>query len=368
MRRHASLIFFTIMTLGNALADDTITVHHLDTDLRPARKTSWSVGGTLLGAPQVARNGEIVALVQASKGPHLAKWTPRSDETFRQPVDVSGKIVASRLSMDGTLILVTTTTVVQVGADGRILARRLLNLPISEAIGVKAAPSGTWVAFKDRVVYVRMEWEPIIAQVPIGRKEPTLRLLGMAVSQNGDCAIAEGKYQWFELKGNSSGDTTLQIVFTIFDTQGQIHGQRTVGELHTEREWFWSEKEPSNPTSFPTAFGIMRTRHFGETRLDALVDAANGDFLALTGQTLTRYDRQLNPIWVRTIEGTPPVALSPPWTPGLLLASGEHYAFVFDQKGGSEKQAPARIPEDPRPNLSRGAIGQDHDQWIVVLY
>jgi len=359
-----------------ASAEDRLSLHRLDADLRPGRQVSWPAGGRLLGPVHVRPDGRVVALIEPRPGAlQVVEWSIEGKEAARRPLEgAAGKAATSRLSADGTLTVVTGAAILKLGADGRALARRSLTLRAAEALAVRAAPSGAWFAFKDRLVFAGFEGDPIVKPAPISAGAAEIPFLGMAVSRQDECLLAEGRSVTHRLSGNPGGDTTRQVVLTLVDRKGQVRGRRVLGEIGTEREWFWSEKQPSNPSFLPNHFGLVRTRHRGWTDLEALAEAGHGGFLAVLSEggvmVLKGLDAELEELFSRALRSKPPFAISPPWTKGLLLAAGERTALAFDERGGSERRGAFREVEGgPERDSLRVTVGQGpQGEWLVVLY
>jgi hypothetical protein len=338
--------------------------------MRPAKEArKVPVHGRLQGPVRVGPAGELVALVAA--GPRrlqLVRWSPAGTETQRRELDLPGQVAAWRLLPDGGLTVVTTAVLARLDAAGRISARRPLALPVAEALGVAVGLADVWLAFPDRLVHAGLEGDPRTRPAPISTPGHDFRFLAMVATASGECLVAEGLHVSYPVSGTAAQDLSVQTVLSLLDAQGRVLATRTLGEIDTWRQWFWSETLPGNASALPSSMGLVRTRHGGTTEIALLAEAAPSGFLAV-GANLIRLDRQLQLTWSLPLGYGLPVVLSPPWGSGLVLVAKGRHAFPFDEKGATEFQAPSIAAQEGGPDLSRAALGRDPSGgWFLVTY
>jgi hypothetical protein len=410
----AILATLTIMAQPSP-ADDVIWVYRLDASLEIARKVWWRAKGHIAGKLYFTPAEEIVGFVTAERV-EFVRWTADGKELLRRPVELTESIVTYRLNADGTLTVVTSRALVKLGPDGRILARRALNVRFGERDTVAASPGGAWFALPERLVFEGFDGRETVKPAPLGveerecDKEESRRdlcpayipLREMLATERDECLLVETIAKSHEIAGGGT-DTTRKSVLSLFRPDGQLLARRTLGKTEMKLEWFWSENHGSQSLapSIPD-FGLVRRRYYGETDVWGLVEKPNGDFVAIvigSGIGLTRFDRELRELWGVDSHNAGSGMISPPWTKGFLffstraewpsltrmhgVRSNEFHAF--DDQGGSYRWTSREIPEnerDPKPTgvaektmydewavSFRGAIGQSPSgEWMVAVY
>jgi len=366
----------TLLAFATAIATMTtaptpseeLTITSLDPEeLRPVKESRrLPARGAVQGA-QAAPGGEVVALVAPAGGRlQLVRWSAAGAEKLRHNLDLPGPVVAWRLFADGSLTVLTAGALARVDPAGKV-TRRPISLSVKEAERAEVGPAHAWLAFRDRLVRVGMEGEPLSRPSPISGTGPELLALALAVTQEGECLLAEEARHGFEVSGTAHRDLSVQTVLSLLDARGQVRATRTLGEVETWQEWFWKEKLPGNATALPSTFGLVRKRHGGETRITRLAQQVNGDFLAV-GDGVYRLDRGLQLRWQ---EGTRVggSVVSPSWMPGLVLSGGGGAAFRYDEKGGTPHRGPIKEAFTDRRDLSRAALGKDAaGTWFLVTW
>ncbi|MBI5069871.1 MAG: hypothetical protein HZB56_16685 [Deltaproteobacteria bacterium] len=343
----------------------TLTALHPE-ELHPGKVSRrLAARGEVQGA-QVAPGGEVVALVSAGGRLQLVRWSAAGAEKQRRDLEAPGPAAAWRLFEDGSLTVLTPAALLRVDAAGKV-ARRPISLPVKEAERAAVGPGGAWLAFRDRLVHVGMEGEPLSRPAPISAPGPEFLPQALLVTGDGGCLLAEELRQDFEVSGTAHRDLAVQTVLSLLDARGQVKATRTLGEVTSWKEWFWKEKLPGNASPVPSSFGLVRTRHGGQAKVGLLAQEANGDFL-VAGDGLYRLDGALQARWQ---EGTRVDAsvVSPAWMPGLVLSGGGGAAFRYDEKAGAPYRAPLREVFTGRLDLTRAALGKDPaGAWFLVTW
>lgn len=360
---------------------DTFHVKRVGDQLRVRSQAAWAAGGKVLPPVRFSPAGEIVAFVSVGSGIELARWTAGGKLVSRRAVDLAGKLLDWRFQPDGAVVAVTATAVVRLGPDGRIATRRAVPTRDEQPLFGSAYRAGAWVAYAHRVVHVALEGEAAEVTLPLGSTAEACRgesekdcrarigVSGLVASDDGSCLVVEEIEVWHAVSGVPSGDTTSTLALALVDGAGKVQARGEVGKARREREWFWREKLPSNPTPFPSDFGLVRTRYHGESHLSSLDVLANGDFL-LGGwpEAVFRLDRGLRVLWGT---GVPvPEVMGEGRNGELLLRIGQHGRWYLLDAGGKDRTPEAAsYPEPEGRARARGALRQDGDgTWVFVSW
>jgi hypothetical protein len=335
----------------------------------------------LAGRVHVLPSGEVVAVVEPDEGkPRLVRWSVQGKEVAARDVDVERGIRTTRLQADGTLVVVSGTSIAKLGADGAIVARQRLSFQVGDAI-VAPSPRGAWFGFPDRLVYVGLDGTRVEKRMPLGvPASPRNGLTGMLATENGDCLVAEENVLEHEVRGrDDEPDLTMQRVLTLVDVRGDVLARTTLGKIRTHWEWFWREDNQSSSVPIPKDAGLVRARYEGRIAVDGWSERQDGDFLLVLWEelvpdapqrTLLRLDHSLRQRWKRPFEKRSGKDISPAWVPGLLVHGGPGRVISYDEAGRSERFAFLTYPSEARLSGLRGvALGRDPaERWVVVEY
>jgi hypothetical protein len=371
-----------VITAAPASANDVLFSHQLDPNLHPLGSASWKAGGTLSSPVHVLPSGEILALLASAAGKtSLVRWSPAGQELFRREVSLEGGVRGSRFSPNGTLLVITESSLVKVRtADAGVITRRQLGFAIGKAT-VEASPDGAWFAYPDHIVYAGLDGQRAERAMPLA-VPPSARngFTAMLVTEHGECLVEEKKVIEHPVRGRDHDhDLTVERVLTLIGLRGEVIGRQTLGEVGTTREWFWREYNTNTSVPIPKDLGLVRRRYGGRIAIEAWGERPGGDFLLVVweetvksaqSRRLVRLDRSLRTRWSKPFEGDMGGAISPAWAPGLLIHAGLGRVRSYDESAGAERATYLTYPpQSDTSGLRAVALGRDPTgRWIVVEY
>jgi len=358
---------------------DEVRVQRFAADLTPAGSWSAAAGGVVEGL-WTGADGGVIAAVRPEQGASALLRLGAGGQAVRQPLEVKGALDGAAPRPDGGAVVLTDQELARVDAGGRVLARRSLPRatpgPEVRAVG----EAGVWLAFPDRLAHLALDGADASVKLPLfpppkactatpqpGACRWQLETGLLVPLRGGGCLVQEA----LVIDHDASGpNRTVQAALTVLDAHGKVLAQALLGKVTSSLEWFTSSPG-QNLAGAPGKFTLVRRAYQGQAMVK-LVGERGGDLLVVVREgastRLKRLGPRLEERWDRHVqEGSAP-ALSPGWTRGTLLFSGNRWLEAFDDRG----KPGARDTFEPAahdPSELRNAIGQTPaGEWLLVSY
>lgn len=406
---HTLLTLVTLMMTGDARADgDRVTVRGMNQSLKlTGWQATWEAKAEIQPPVHPVPGGRMIALLKHREGErNLVLWSKEGHELARTKLTLIGEVTASRV-FDERLVLTTATEVTELDTTnlhpGRV---RKLDVPASKDTKYLPGPTGVWVVNEQALLYFDLDGRP-----PLQRKRPLGMVASkppcadvfpnitspcsygfqpldaeMMVSDAGELLMLDVFKELYPVEppGWSLPDQVLPSVTTILDSNGSVVAQKVSSWMKRTREWFWSVRGDShNPTPFPAASGLVRTRYKTQSSAPGNIFGSRGrDFLFWLldddEMTIHRWSPDMKPIWKRGVgqqvgEG---FVFSPSWISPMLLLDHGCYRFSTisdDRKASASAEVLVREIYDEQARTSfkrpRFAIGQSAEgDWLLIAY
>jgi len=369
----------TLVIPMTATAEDHLRVQRFAADLSPAGASAVKAGGVVEGL-WTGPDGGLTAAVRPERGAAVLLRLGADGQAARQPLEVQGALAGAAPRPDGGAVVLTEVELARVDAGGRVLARRSLPraTPGPEALAVGEA--GVWQAFPDRLAHLALDGADASVKLPLfpPPKECTATPqpgacrwqleTGLLVPlRGGGCLVQEA----LVIEHDASGpNRTVQAALTILDTHGKVLAQALLGKVTSSLEWF-NSGAGQNLAGAPGKFTLVRRAYQGQTMVK-LVGARGDDLLVVVREgastRLKRLGPKLEERWDRHVQDGSAPALSPAWTRGILLYSGNRWVEAFDEQGTPGARDTFE-PSGYDPSELRSAIGQTPaGEWLLVSW
>ena len=388
-----SIAIMAITNNSAATVHQRIEVYRFNEKLEHARPYMWSIeeGPPLSPVYVVAGSGDILAMVKPTSGAPLLlkRWTTEGKLVSSRALGTNEDVVASSLSIEATLTIVTHTELIRVAVPRDEPPLRVA-LPdgVKTRKNVVAGPQGAWFELKDRLVRVGFDGHSGAVKLPLFEVAPQFarcrpdqserfpceyvgerRLLATI---DGGCVVIESVVHDFQVPHSYHIDHAGTYVLSSLGSTGNLRAQSARGEVKSKWEWFWSESRGSRNSS---DFGLVRTRHEGTEGMTQVTERANGDLLLFTVEpkAVWRLDRSLKKIWKESVpEISADDVVSPAWSRGILATLGGSSFYVVDDNGDHYRKAfydDAVAMDRPPGVATKIAVGQSRNgEWLIVNY
>jgi hypothetical protein len=361
---------------------EVIHAQYFAADLSTTRAWTASPGG-VIASLWANPDGGVTAAVQPPQAPPaLVRLGADGREQGRTAFQVKGVLDDALALPDGSVMVLTDLEVARVDGDGRVLERRALPGaepgPVARVLG----DQGVWQAWPNRLEHLSLDGKDAKVMLPLGTPpqecakgpvrngrcgwelEPRL----LSPLRGGGCLVQEA----LVLEHDASGpNRTVQAALTVLEASGNVGAQALLGKVKSSLEWFNFGPSGGNLSGLPGKFSLVRRSFTGDTDL-RLVEERGHEMLLVVREGastwLKRLDRALKERWSRFVQDGSSVALSPGWTKGILLYSGQAWLEAFDEQGqpGARDTVQASGYD---PSKLRNAIGQTPaGEWLLVSY
>ncbi len=362
-----------------------ICVQRFDAELRPTRAACIEAGGEVASV-HARRDDGLVALVTRPDGAlEVLTWAAKPGSSpSRHSLASSGEFRGSRLRSDGDIVIALGGDLMRVHpADGRVLAR----FPFRAARTVEVVSDGAWIFDEGRLTWTGLDGSKRVFPAPSAAPEVPLRfhppvsragrdvdLIGI---EGGDLLIVEHVGDSHRLKGRpDEGDVTIRLGLTRIDPGGRVLGQRVYDRTRKYVQWFWNEKDSSNPGPLPTDWGLARSRWSGFVGLTDAKERPDGSIVVSIkekgedGRRIISLDRGLRERWNRRFQKDAVLLGPPPWSKGLLFFDAHYRMLALDEAGKGERRAEMPFPGQFSERSYRHAIiGQaPADEWYIAIW
>jgi hypothetical protein len=388
-----SILIMAITNNSAATVHQRIEVYRFNEKLDHAPPYMWNIeeGPPLSPVYVVAGSGDILAMVRPTNGAPLVlkRWTTEGRLISSRALGITEDVIASSLSTEATLTIVTHSELIQVSVPREEPPLRLA-LPdgVKASKNVVAGPHGAWFELKDRLVHVGFDGHNAAIKLPVFEVAPQFARCrpdqteqfpceyvgerSLHATIDGGCIVIESVVHDFRVPNSYHIDHAGTYVLSALSSTGKLRAQSARGEVKSKWEWFWSESRGSKNSP---DFGLVRTRHEGTEGMTHVAERSNGDLLLFTVEpnAIWRLDRSLRKSWK---ESAPEISsddvVSPPWSRGILATLGGSSFFVVDDNGSHLRKATyfdAAAMDRPPGVATKIAVGQSRNgEWLIVNY